>query len=59
MKRTALLLLVAAACGGKYQAPPPVASIALPDGGQLKPYDPAQPGSARPQGLAERLLKLG
>ena len=53
MKRTALLLLVAAACGGKYQAPPPVASIALPDGGQLKPYDPAQPGSARPQGLAQ------
>ena len=53
MKRTALLLLVAAACGGKYQAPPPVASIALPEGGQLKPYDPAQPGSARPQGLAQ------
>jgi len=52
VKRIALLLL-AAACGGKYQAPPPVASIALPDGSQLKPYDPAQPGKARPQGLAE------
>jgi len=53
VKRTALLLLVAAACGGKYQAPPPVASIALPDGSQLKPYDPAKPGKARPQGMAE------
>ena len=52
MKRIALLLLVAA-CGGTYQAPPPVASIALPDGSQLKPYDPAQPGQARPQGLAQ------
>jgi hypothetical protein len=52
VKRTALLLLVAA-CGGKYQAPPPVASIALPDGSQLKPYDPANPGKARPQGMAQ------
>jgi len=52
VKRIALLLLVAA-CGGTYQAPPPVASIALPDGSQLKPYDPAQPGQARPQGLAQ------
>jgi len=52
MKRIALLALIAA-CGGKYQAPPPVASIALPDGSQLKPYDPALPGKARPQGLAQ------
>src|SRR6267143_531023 len=52
VKRIALLALIAA-CGGKYQAPPPVASIALPDGSQLKPYDPAQPGHARPQGLAQ------
>ena len=52
VKRIALLALIAA-CGGKYQAPPPVASIALPDGSQLKPYDPAQPGKARPQGLAQ------
>ena len=51
MKRIALLILIAA-CGGKYQAPPPVASIALPDGSQLKPYDPTKPGQARPQGLA-------
>jgi len=52
VKRIALLALIAA-CGGKYQAPPPVASIPLPDGSQLKPYDPAQPGKARPQGLAQ------
>jgi len=52
VKRIALLALIAA-CGGKYQAPPPVDSIALPDGSQLKPYDPAQPGQARPQGLAQ------
>jgi hypothetical protein len=52
VKRIALLALIAA-CGGKYQAPPPVASIALPDGSQLKPYDPALPGHARPQGLAQ------
>jgi hypothetical protein len=52
VKRIALLALIAA-CGGKYQAPPPVASIALPDGSQLKPYDPAQPGHARPQSLAQ------
>ena len=52
VKRISLLALIAA-CGGKYQAPPPVASIALPDGSQLKPYDPAQPGHARPQGLAQ------
>src|SRR5438132_14406962 len=51
VKRIALLLLVAA-CGGKYQAPPPVASIALPDGSQLNPYDSTKPGKARPQGMA-------
>src|SRR5581483_2528992 len=52
MKKLALLTLVAA-CGGKYQAPPPVSSIALPDGSQLKPYDPSKPGKARPQGLEQ------
>ena len=52
MKRIVLLLLVAA-CGGTYQAPPPVASIALPDGSQLKPYDLTKPGKARPQRMAE------
>jgi hypothetical protein len=52
VKKIALLTLLAA-CGGKYQAPPPLSSIALPDGSELKPYDPAQPGKARPQGLAQ------
>ena len=52
MKRLIPLALVAA-CYGKYQAPPPVASIALPDGSQLKPYNPAEPGQARPQGMAQ------
>jgi len=52
MKKLALLALIAA-CGGKYQAPPPLASIPLPDGSQLKPYNPAEPGQARPQGMAQ------
>jgi hypothetical protein len=52
MKKIPLLLLIAA-CGGTYQAPPPVSSIALPDGSQLKPYNPAQPGLARPQVMAQ------
>jgi hypothetical protein len=52
VKKTTILVLIAA-CGGKYQAPPPVASIALPDGSQLKPYHPDQPGLARPQVLAQ------
>jgi hypothetical protein len=47
------LALALAACGGKYQAPPPQKSIALPTGAQLKPYDPAHPGNANPQGLAQ------
>ena len=55
MEKFALLapLSLIAACGGRYQAPPPVESIALPDGSQLKPYDPAKPGQPRPQGLAQ------
>ena len=54
MKRTAsVLALTLAACGGNYQAPPPQKSIALPKGDQLKPYDPAHPGNANPQGLAQ------
>src|SRR3954468_5867361 len=52
MKKPPLLAFLAA-WGGTYQAPPPIASIALPDGTQLKPYDPAQPGKARPQGLEQ------
>ena len=53
MKRTAFALILAAACGGKYKAPPAQKSIALPTGAQLKPYDPAHPGNANPQGLAQ------
>jgi hypothetical protein len=52
VKKVAILALIAA-CGGKYSAPPPLASTPLPDGSQLKPYDPAQPGQARPQGLEQ------
>lgn len=53
MKVLASLALAAtAACGGGLQTPPPLASTALPDGSQLSPYDPAQPGQARPQGMA-------
>jgi hypothetical protein len=59
-----LALVAAAACGGLQPppppastppptgAPPPLASTTLPDGSQLAPYDPAQPGKARPQGMA-------
>jgi hypothetical protein len=42
-------LLLALACGGKFHAPSPVPTIALPDGSQLKPYDSTKPGKARPQ----------
>src|SRR5207237_1737159 len=41
MKKLAILALIAA-CGGKYQAPPPLASIPLLDGSQLKPYTPPE-----------------
>lgn len=47
MKR-ALIALVIAGCGGRYQAPPAVPSISLPAGAALKPYDPTKPGLARP-----------
>ena len=54
MKRFATAVVITlAACGGKYKAPPPQSSIALPTGAQLKPYDPAHPGNANPQGLAQ------
>jgi outer membrane protein assembly factor BamB len=52
MKRIAPLVVLAASCAGKYRAPPPVPSIAMPAGEQLKPYDPANPGLARPEGMA-------
>jgi hypothetical protein len=53
MQKTFAAFALAAACGGAYKAPPPVASIPLPDGSQLHPYDSAQPGKARPQGLEQ------
>ena len=58
MKRIALVALTLAAlslaaCGGKYKAPPAQATIALKTGADLKPYDPAKPGNAYPQGLAQ------
>src|SRR6266550_2855229 len=53
MKSLAPLLLLALACSSKYKAPPPLPSIALPPGSQLKPYDPAKPGLARPAGMAD------
>ena len=53
MKRIAPLFVLAASCAGKYKAPPPVPSIPLPSGAQLKPYDANRPGLARPSGMAE------
>ena len=53
MKRIALIALTAAACGGRYKAPPAQSSIALLTGKALKPYDATKPGDANPQGLAQ------
>jgi len=45
----AVCLAITAACGGStFHAPPAQPHIALPTGAALKPYDPAQPGEARP-----------
>ena len=50
MKRIAIAALASlAACGGKYKAPPPQQSIALPDGSKLKPFVKA--GNPSPYGL--------
>ena len=47
MNRTRILpLLCLLACGGGVA--PPQQHIPLPSGAQLKPYDPANPGEARP-----------
>jgi len=53
MKRSALVILLLAACGGRYKAPPAVASVPMPSGAQLKPWDPEHPGLARPMGIAQ------
>lgn len=52
MKRITLLFVLAAACSGRYKAPPAVPTIPMPSGAALKPFDPASPGLARPTGLA-------
>ncbi|HEX4385645.1 MAG TPA: hypothetical protein VH083_21940 [Myxococcales bacterium] len=54
MKRisAAAALALAAACGGTNPPPPPLASIAMPTGAALKPYDAASPSLARPEGMA-------
>ena len=51
MKRFVLALVLAASCGGSKKAPPPVPSITLPAGADLKPFDPAKPSLARPAGM--------
>ena len=53
MKRIlAVTIAFAAACGGTNAPPPPLASIAMPTGSGLKPYDASNPSLARPQGMA-------
>ena len=55
MKRVLVFAAAALACSSasKYKAPTPLATIALPTGDKLKPYDPAKPGLARPFGMAD------
>jgi len=53
MNRPIPVLLLVAACGGPYRAPPAVPSVPLPSGGALRPWDPAHPGLARPLGIAQ------
>jgi hypothetical protein len=43
---------VLAACGGSQQSAPPLSKIPLPKGSALKPYDPANPGTAHPYNMA-------
>lgn len=52
MKRIALFFTLAAACSGRYKAPPAVPTVPMPSGAALKPFDPAQPGLARPSQIA-------
>jgi hypothetical protein len=48
----AAALALAAACGGTNPPPPPLASIPMPSGAALKPYDASAPSLARPEGMA-------
>jgi hypothetical protein len=53
MRRILLLsCAVLAACGASQQTAPPLSKIALPKGSALKPYDPANPGTAHPYNMA-------
>jgi len=51
MKSIVPVLILAAACGGANK-PPPVPSIPLPSGANLKPFDAGHPTFAHPSGLA-------
>jgi hypothetical protein len=53
MKRSIPVLLLLAACGGAFKAPPAVPNVPLPSGDALRPWDPAHPGLARPLGIAQ------
>jgi len=53
MRRILLLsCTLLAACGGSQQTAPPLSKIPLPKGTALKPYDPANPGTAHPYNMA-------
>jgi hypothetical protein len=49
----AVALAIAFAACGHNNPPPPLPHIALPAGAALKPYDPSNPGLARPLGAAQ------
>jgi hypothetical protein len=51
VKRIAAVVLFLAACGGKPKAPVSITSVPMPAGAALKPFDPAQPGLARPSAM--------
>lgn len=53
MKRSIPVLLLLAACGGAFKAPPAVPNVPLPSGDALRPWDSAHPGLARPLGIAQ------
>ena len=47
-----LTVFLAGCSGGSSRAPPPLASIPLPSGSALRPFDPANPTRAAPAALA-------
>lgn len=48
----AAIALLAVACGGNKKAPPPLASVGLPSGAQLKPFSPSNPSRSGPSAMA-------